>query len=314
VTIINYSARSSANGPRRISMTKLACTMGSDAWNGASTLTKGSTGTVGGHLRDSPMYICESESRARTKVRPMLKLAGVPMNHCQFIEDLPMQQDEHWIDWLLRFGETTPDAFQDDYGTITASPATAPQLRISPAERDDRDKWLQSKGLLGRPLVLLQPSNKRTVRWNGIRRTDDDDKSWPAGHWASVAHEIRRRLPNAEVLLCGSSREARHLDELMRAASPEPPFKLAVISIGCLKGLLDIAHSMVSVDTGPAHLAAAMGTPLVVLFGNQSPALWAPRQRSGSAVTVMGGAPASRPVADIPVSAVMNAWYALPRR
>lgn len=38
-------------------------------------------------MRDAPFYVCEPALRTRTKIRPMLELAGVPDAHCQFIED-----------------------------------------------------------------------------------------------------------------------------------------------------------------------------------------------------------------------------------
>jgi ADP-heptose:LPS heptosyltransferase len=87
----------------------------------------------------------------------------------------------------------------------------------------------------------------------------------------------------------------------------------AALPIGRLKALLEIAHSMVSVDTGPAHLAAAVGCPLVVLFGARPPLMWAPRSASGSAVVVVGGLPGQR-VDDIDTAQVMTAWRSLPAR
>ncbi|MEW5297215.1 MAG: hypothetical protein WDW36_000439 [Sanguina aurantia] len=72
----------------------------------------------------------------------------------------------------------------------------------------------------------------------------------------------------------------------------------AVLPLGRLKALLEIAHSMISVDTGPAHLAAAMGCPLVVLFGERAlpsmPAARrarAPRQRAAARAMIVPAAP-----------------------
>jgi ADP-heptose:LPS heptosyltransferase len=265
-------------------------------------------------FRQSPFYICEPDPRARTKVRPMLALAGVPAAHCQFIQDMTMLKDEHWIDWLLRFGDTTPAAFRETCQPVPPSSCIAPQLQISADERADRDAWLRAQGMLGRPLVLLQPANKRTLRWNGVREADDDDKSWPAQRWAELARAISYRLPQAQILFCGSPAEAGYLDTVL-AVSDTKSLRIdaAALPIGRLKALLEIAHSMVSVDTGPAHLAAAVGCPLVVLFGSRPPLMWAPRSASGSAVMVVGGSPDQR-VDDIEVAQVMSAWRALPPR
>jgi heptosyltransferase-2/heptosyltransferase-3 len=263
-------------------------------------------------LRGSPFYICEPEFRTRTKIRPMLALAGVPPEHCTFIEHTPSLEDEHWVDWLLRFGDTTPLAFRASC-TLAAFPIhAAPQLRVSAAERVDRNAWLRAQGMSGRPLVLLQPANKRTMRWNGVRAAEDDDKSWPAERWAALARAINSRQPQAQVLFCGSAAEAGYLDSLLTVVKAESPrIAAAALPLGRLKALLEIAHSMVSIDTGPAHLAAAMGCPLVVLMGSRSPQLWTPRSESGSEVRVLGGLPAVQRVDEIETAQVVGAWEAL---
>lgn len=268
-------------------------------------------------MRDAPFYICEPDVRARTKIRPMLALAGVPAEHCTFIEEMPLREDEHWVDWLLRFGDATPAAFRAGPSSPLSSVVapTSPRLHASSAERADCAQWLQAEGLSGRPLVLLQPANKRTMRWNGVRQAADDDKSWPAERWAALARAIGYRLPQAQILLCGSPAEADYLDAVLAAADTVSlRIAVAAIPLGRLKALLELAHSMVSVDTGPAHLAAAMGCPLVVLMGSRPPHLWTPRSASGSAVVVLGGLPSVRRVDEIDTAAVVSAWRELPPR
>jgi heptosyltransferase-2/heptosyltransferase-3 len=65
---------------------------------------------------------------------------------------------------------------------------------------------------------------------------------------------------------------------------------------------------MVSVDSGPAHAAAALSVPLVVLYGAESPTYWLPRSPSGSPVIGVGGPPASRRADQVSVDAVFDAW------
>jgi ADP-heptose:LPS heptosyltransferase len=267
-------------------------------------------------MRDAPFYVCEPELRTRTKIRPMLELAGVPDAHCQFIEDLPLTEGEHWVDWLLRFGDTTPAAFHPTHGSsMPADCHAVPQLQVSSAERLDGTAWLQACGMADRSLVLFQPANKRTMRWNGIRQPHEDDKSWPVERWAALARAVSRRLPQAQILLCGAAAEAGYLNTLL-AAMDTMSIRIgaAVLPLGRLKALLERAHSMVSVDTGPAHLAAALGCPLVVLFGARSPLLWSPRSGPGGVVTVLGGLPLTRRVDEIDTAQVVAAWRRLPSR
>jgi heptosyltransferase-2/heptosyltransferase-3 len=81
-----------------------------------------------------------------------------------------------------------------------------------------------------------------------------------------------------------------------------------------LLALCEIARGMVSVDTGPAHVAAAMGCPLVVLYGAQPRALWLPRSPTGSAVVALGGPPRCARAADIAPDTVIAALRSLPPR
>ena len=263
-------------------------------------------------LRDRPFYIAEPEFRTRTKLRPMLKLAGIPAENCQFIEDLPRHDDEHWLDWLARFSATTPAAFRERLESATVEPCGAPILRVSQAERIDCDHWLQSRGWAQRPLLLLQPANKRTMRWNGVRAAADDVKSWPPERWAALARAMLESMPHAQLLLCGSPAEEGYLHQLVSTIRPATSaIATASLPLGRLKALLAVAHSMVSVDTGPAHLAAAVGCPLVVLFGGRSPRMWAPRSGLGSAVNVIGGLPGVQRIDQIDVAAVVEAWHGL---
>ncbi|MFC4528968.1 glycosyltransferase family 9 protein [Dyella halodurans] len=265
-------------------------------------------------MRGAPFYICEPDVRARTKVRPMLALAGIASEHCVFIEDHPLRPDEHWVDWLMRFADETPDAFA---GVPGAGPglAHAPRLAPTQAERNGARVWLAERGLEGRPLLLLQPANKRTMRWNGVRQADDDEKSWPVERWAGLARAMLQEMPQASVLLCGSAAEAGYLASIGGAARhAQVIVPKEGVPLGYLRALMHTAHSMVSVDTGPAHLAAAVGCPLVVLFGNRWPSLWTPRSGVGSAVSVLGGLPQVERVDRIGLDQVVQAWRQLPPR
>jgi heptosyltransferase-2/heptosyltransferase-3 len=75
--------------------------------------------------------------------------------------------------------------------------------------------------------------------------------------------------------------------------------------------LCEAAHSMISVDTGPAHAAAALSVPLVVLYGAESPMHWLPRSPRGAPVLGVVGRPPATRVDQIPVDAVFDAWCSL---
>ena len=265
--------------------------------------------------RDAPVYVCEPRPRELLRIRRMLRLAGVPAAQCAWLVDLPLREREHWVDHLLRFGDCTPAAFHGRCDALAVDPGAAPQLQADAAARFDCERWLRTRGLHGHPLVLLQPANRCTMRWIGVRVSADDDKSWPLQHWAALAWSIIETLPSARVLLCGSPQEAEYLEGIRAVADSEAVLSLADdLPLSRLKALLGRAHSMVSVDTGPAHLAAALGCPLTVLFGGASPAHWAPRAIPGGVVTVLGGPEHGTRVDALGVEQVADAWRSLPSR
>jgi len=74
-----------------------------------------------------------------------------------------------------------------------------------------------------------------------------------------------------------------------------------------LLALIEDAQSMVSVDTGPAHAAAALGCPLVVMFGPASPLRWRPLGR-GKVMVLRGERGDQSEVRDLSAAQVISAW------
>ena len=75
-----------------------------------------------------------------------------------------------------------------------------------------------------------------------------------------------------------------------------------------LLALQERALGMISVDTGPAHSAAALDCPLVVLFGQVNVDRWAPRSPRGAVQTVTGGSGTNDGILGIAVQDVEEAW------
>jgi heptosyltransferase-2/heptosyltransferase-3 len=160
--------------------------------------------------------------------------------------------------------------------------------------------------------VLIQPGNFRSMsrgrdRWQGAKV---DDKAWPLADWVSLLRKIGARLPGALLVLCGAPQEGPMLEQI-RLASSLPQVVVAELPMRRLLALCELAHSMISVDTGPAHAAAALGLPLLVLYGAESPRQWLPRSPSGSPVVALGGPPRSTRVEQLTVEEVFEQWRAL---
>ena len=103
-------------------------------------------------------------------------------------------------------------------------------------------------------------------------------KSWPEAHFRTVATTLRQRGWDTAIL-CGPIEIERGLGE----DSLQPP------NLRALAGLLARASLFIGNDSGPGHIAAAVGTPPLSLFGPTNPHIWAPRHNRGRFVQALSG-------------------------
>jgi heptosyltransferase-2/heptosyltransferase-3 len=257
-----------------------------------------------------PIYVSEDSDRQLSKIRRLFRLGKVDPKRCVYLTDHVIE-DQHWVERLLRFGAMTPSALSPEDNP--ASPRDrwlAPRLDVHPSDRSDRGTWLQQRGLAGRPLVLLQPGNKRAIKWGRPRAIDS--KAWPIARWVALLRTMRCALPPACLLLCGSSAEEGLLREIRRQADVDGvEIGTSDLPLRRLLALMEIAHSMVAVDTGPAHMAAAVGCPLVILYGAESPRVWGRRSPMRRPVIELGGPPQYQAVEQIPLDLVIKEWSCL---
>jgi heptosyltransferase-2 len=95
-------------------------------------------------------------------------------------------------------------------------------------------------------------------------------KRWPARHFAALARELAQR--NYAIWLIGSGKDAE-LGEEIRAQSGGVCENLCgKTDLASAIDLLSCAAVVVSNDSGLMHVAAALGKPLVALYGSSSPA------------------------------------------
>ncbi len=124
-----------------------------------------------------------------------------------------------------------------------------PELKVLPEDRQAAAKLLPG---LDAPFVLLQPG------------ASDPRRRWPAPRFAAIGDRLAER--GFRVLVHGVASEAC-LCRAVTEAMCFPAVDLAGrLSLGGLCGLLERAALLVSNDTGPLHLATAIGTPVVGIY------------------------------------------------
>lgn len=99
-------------------------------------------------------------------------------------------------------------------------------------------------------------------------------KSWTT---AGVAEFIGAIAPSAECFLIGARSDAAELAEINAAAGDLAGMLPGTLTLGELAAFLAEAKFLLTVDTGPLHIANAVGTPVIALFGPTDPVKWGPR-------------------------------------
>jgi ADP-heptose:LPS heptosyltransferase len=154
----------------------------------------------------------------------------------------------------------------EDGRSVTA--ADLAPVRIEPEDERALEALLARRGLdPAHPIAVLNP-NAGTLSL---------ERRWPPARFG----ELARRLTAEErlrVVLIGTAGEREYTAGAARAAGTEhPPLDLAgELTLGMLAALLARAALVVTNDSGPMHLAAALGAPTIGLFGPETPVMYAP--------------------------------------
>ncbi len=125
--------------------------------------------------------------------------------------------------------------------------------------REKAENLLRQNGFFFRPLVVIHPMAK----W--------ETKQWPLDNFAGLISALVEK--NASVVVTGSPQDVESVTEILnRAGQDRKVLNLAgVTSLKELAGIFSLADLVVTPDTGPMHLAAAVKAPLIALFGPTAP-------------------------------------------
>ncbi len=115
----------------------------------------------------------------------------------------------------------------------------------------------------GRPLIGMHPGARSPAR------------RWPAAYFARAADEFVRRF-GARIVLTGGLGEEATVHAVIERMESRPSCVAGETSLGGLAAFISELDLFVSNDTGPAHIAEAVGTPSVTIFGSADHRRWAP--------------------------------------
>ena len=131
--------------------------------------------------------------------------------------------------------------------------------------------FLQSQGFVaGQRLIAIVPA----TTW--------PSKNWPPDYFATVANYLGQ---SAVVLLCGSPGDRRIADEVLKQTRVPVIDAVGQTSLIQLAALLAQSTAVITGDTGPLHMAIALGIPSVSIFGPSSPEKFGPLMGPHTALT-----------------------------
>ena len=145
---------------------------------------------------------------------------------------------------------------------LAGVPVATRECRLEPRPEDLR----RAASLLPEhrgPRVLLPPGSRSSYR------------IWPLDRFARVADRLQTEL-GAKVLLTGGPSEQALIDGIRAAARTPLAVLPPSVDLGAFAACVRQVDVFLCHDSGPMHIAAAVGTRVVALFGSQSKIVWAP--------------------------------------
>lgn len=175
------------------------------------------------------------------------------------------------------------------------------------------DTQCESLGISKNNFIHLHP----TSRWMF--------KCWSPQKFAALIDRLHERGKTVVVTAAPDRNEMKFVDQIFDSVSERPISLAGQLSLKELAALTARASCFVGVDSAPMHIAAAMQTPVVVLFGPSGELEWGPWQTPSEVITTghacrpcgqdgCGGGKISECLQDIEVSTVLEAVERLTRR
>jgi lipopolysaccharide heptosyltransferase I len=130
-------------------------------------------------------------------------------------------------------------------------------VRVQPAARASLLRVLRQRGVpASTRLIVIAPSSAQTA------------KAWPEHRWAAVIDAL---ADDGTVVLVGNAVQRRRHQALTERARQPPIDLTGATTLGELVALLDACVLHIAPDTGTLHIAAALGRPVIGIYGPTPP-------------------------------------------
>jgi len=185
-------------------------------------------------------------SRSKRKIGPNWGREGSQL----FLTERPffVDMDKHAVDKYLTVAEYLGCERDSWKGHIP----------VRESDKRSIDKVLHDRGIQDQHLVAINPF----AMW----RT----KLWEPERFAALGDRLQKELA-CDIVFTGSRQDRAEIDKIMQWMNKKPPNLAGQTSLKELAYLYSKCRLLVTTDTGPMHIAAAMGCPVVALFGPTAP-------------------------------------------
>ncbi len=168
------------------------------------------------------------------------------------------RSERHEVFYYLYLVAALEHALTATQDITTREPQFA--LAVSDARQTAARELLRAHGVsFDRPLVALCPGS-----------TNSRAKRWPVENYAALADHLIGKT-GATVLLIGAQAELEVSEQVRAHMRRQPTVLTGATSLAETAAVLSVVDLLVTNDTGPAHLAAALERPTLVIFGPTNP-------------------------------------------
>ncbi|MFN2453757.1 MAG: lipopolysaccharide heptosyltransferase II [Pyrinomonadaceae bacterium] len=186
--------------------------------------------------------------------------------------ELPAWRDaRHEVFYYMNIVRELEEQLYGASGILESAPVFA--LGVSEARKHEASEILRARGAhADRSFVALCPGS-----------TNSRAKRWPVNYYATLADHLMERA-GIDVVLVGAPDEASVSQDVAARMHRQPVILTGHTSLAQLVAVLSLADLLVTNDTGPAHIAAALERPTLVIFGPTDPTTTRPYSEAAEIV------------------------------
>ncbi len=170
-----------------------------------------------------------------------------------FVFNIPvaMREDEHEVERYL-------DLVAAAGAARTSQSQARPFVYLAEGDRQFARRFFNASALQDAPTIIgVQPGTSATMRW----------KQWPLERYRELIERILEETLEARIVLFGSAGEKEMIEGLARGLGSRVTVAAGKTTVKQVAALIEKCDMLICNDSGLMHVAVAVGTPVVAIYG-----------------------------------------------